>query len=48
MASQAPTDLPARRPGATLPDQKRARRLFITPPGLAPIVRQPEAKLGEQ
>jgi hypothetical protein len=48
MASQAPTDLPARRPGATLPDQKRARRLFISPPGLAPVVRQPQTKPSER
>lgn len=44
MTSEAPTNLPERRPGATLPHQKRARRLFISPPGLAPIVRQPETK----
>lgn len=48
MASEAPTDLPERRPGATLSDQKRARRLFISPPGLAPIVRQPETKPSER
>ncbi len=48
MASEAPTDLPVRRSGATLPDQKRARRLFISPPGLAPVVRQPQTKPSER
>ncbi|MCX5052025.1 hypothetical protein OG895_32695 [Streptomyces sp. NBC_00201] len=48
MASEASTDLPVRRPGATLPDQEQARRLFISPPGLAPIVRQPDNGRGEQ
>lgn len=42
MADEAPTDLPVRRPGATLPEQERARRLFISPPGLPPIVLQPQ------
>lgn len=48
MASEALTDLPERRPGATLPDQKRARHLFISPPDLSPIVRQPETKPSER
>ncbi|MBB6421952.1 hypothetical protein HDC93_007586 [Streptomyces sp. AK010] len=47
MASEAPTDLPVRRPGATLPDQEQARRLFISPPGLAPIVSQPKKARSE-
>jgi hypothetical protein len=52
MADEAPTELPIelpmRRPGATLPDQKRARRLFISPPGLPPIIRQTEKGHREQ
>ncbi|MFC8241144.1 hypothetical protein [Streptomyces chartreusis] len=42
MADESPTDLPVRRAGATLPEQERARRLFISPPGLPPIVRHRE------
>lgn len=48
MASEEPTNQPERRPGATLSDQKRARRQFISPPCLAPIVRQPETKPSER
>ncbi|MCX5422773.1 hypothetical protein [Streptomyces sp. NBC_00078] len=48
MADEAPTDLPVRRPGATLPEQERARRLFISPPGLPPIVLQPKKGHSEQ
>lgn len=48
MADEAPIELPIRPPGATLPDQKRARRLFVSPPGLPPIVRQPEKGHREQ
>lgn len=35
MADQAPTELPVRSSGATLPDQERARRVFTGRPGLA-------------
>lgn len=40
MADQPPSELPVRSPGATLPDQERARRVFIGRPGLAPTVGQ--------
>ncbi|WP_432080431.1 hypothetical protein [Streptomyces sp. WAC 04229] len=40
MADQAPAELPMRRPGATLPDQERARRVFVGRRGLAPAVGQ--------
>jgi hypothetical protein len=48
MADEAPTDLPMRPPGVTLPEQEWARRLFVSPPGLPPIVRQPEKGHREQ
>ncbi|WP_367321493.1 hypothetical protein [Streptomyces sp. HUAS ZL42] len=48
MPDEAPTDLPMRWRGATLPEQERARRLFISPPGLPPFVRQPEKSHREQ
>lgn len=44
MADQALTELPVRSPGATLPDQERARRVFIGRPGLAPTVGQQHDK----
>lgn len=48
MPDEALTDLPMRPPGAPLPEQERARRLFISPPGLPPFVRQPEKGHCEQ
>ncbi|MEJ8670163.1 hypothetical protein WKI71_22315 [Streptomyces sp. MS1.AVA.1] len=48
MADESPIDLPMRKPGETLPEQERARRLFIGPPGLPPIVRRPEKGRREQ
>lgn len=48
MADETPTDLPMRMPGATMPEQVRARRLFISPPGLPPTVRHPEEGHTEQ
>lgn len=48
MADETPTDLPVRQPGSTLPEQERARRLFISPPGLPPFVQQPEKGHCEQ
>jgi hypothetical protein len=44
MADQAPTELPVRSSGATLPDQGGARRVFTGSPGLAPTVGQQRGK----
>ncbi|MFI7351516.1 hypothetical protein ACIBSR_35305 [Streptomyces sp. NPDC049936] len=40
MADRAPAELPMRTSGAALPDQERARRVFVGRPGLAPAVGQ--------
>ncbi|GGQ02567.1 MULTISPECIES: hypothetical protein [Streptomyces] len=44
MADQTPAEPPVCRIGATLPDQERARRVFVGRPGLAPTVGQQRGK----